>query len=207
VLGYGGTLQEAQIQSVLACEYIKQNSSVDDLLFKSDVGAQAIEWYKTHVDRHPSATAGLTNGKKKKSKSKKRMATATSSKRGRGVATRRRTMKIEDAAKAEENEVTEEDDEDDEDEDDNEPMDFERAFGSSTDVPKLEHMDIHQNNGNFDDLHALEGDAFFDLTTKIDLKAYAQPALVSSTINLNPLAAVGERRRLLTSRETFRLPF
>ena len=205
VLGYGATLQEAQIQSVLACEYIKQNSSVDDLLFKTDVGAQAIEWYKTHVDRHQSATAGLTNGKKKKLKSKKRMATATSSKRGRGVATRRRTMKIEDAGKAEENEVTEEDDdEDDEDEDDNEPMDFERAFGSSTDVPKLEHMDIHQNNGNFEDLHTLEGEAFFDLTAKIDLKAYAQPVLISSTINLNPLAAVGGRRLVFVGKTFLR---
>ena len=200
VLGYGATLQEAQIQSVLACEYIKQNSSVDGLLFKSDVGAQAIDWYKTHVDRHPSATAGLTNGKKnKKSKSKKRMATAAAGKRSRGVATRRRTMKIEDADKTEENDVSDDDDDDDEDddEDDNEPMDFERAFGSNTDVPKLEHMDVHQNNGNFDDLHTLEGEAFFDLTAKIDLKAYAQPVLVSSTINLNPLAAVGRARRLL----------
>jgi hypothetical protein len=44
VLGYGSTLQEAQIQSILACEYIKQYSNIDDLLFKSDVGTHAIEW-------------------------------------------------------------------------------------------------------------------------------------------------------------------
>ncbi|CAF1350061.1 unnamed protein product [Rotaria sordida] len=44
VLGYGSTLQEAQIQSVLACEYIKQHTNIDDLLFKSDIGAEAIEW-------------------------------------------------------------------------------------------------------------------------------------------------------------------
>jgi phosphoribosylamine-glycine ligase len=44
VLGYGSTLQEAQIQSVLACEYIKQHANIDDLLFKSDIGGQAIEW-------------------------------------------------------------------------------------------------------------------------------------------------------------------
>jgi phosphoribosylamine-glycine ligase len=44
VLGYGATLQEAQIQSVLACEYIKQHANIDDLSFKSDIGSQAIEW-------------------------------------------------------------------------------------------------------------------------------------------------------------------
>jgi phosphoribosylamine-glycine ligase len=44
VLGYGSTLQEAQIQSILACEYIKQHANIDDLLFKSDIGSQAIEW-------------------------------------------------------------------------------------------------------------------------------------------------------------------
>jgi phosphoribosylamine-glycine ligase len=44
VLGYGSTLQEAQIQSVLACEYIKQHANIENLLFKSDIGAQAIEW-------------------------------------------------------------------------------------------------------------------------------------------------------------------
>lgn len=44
VLGYGSTLQEAQLQSVLACEYIKQHANTEDLLFKSDIGAQAIEW-------------------------------------------------------------------------------------------------------------------------------------------------------------------
>ncbi|CAF5102135.1 unnamed protein product, partial [Rotaria socialis] len=44
VLGYGSTLQEAQIQSVLASEYIKQHANIDKLLFKSDIGADAIEW-------------------------------------------------------------------------------------------------------------------------------------------------------------------
>ena len=44
VPGYDSTLQEAQIQSVLACEYIKQHANIDDLLFKSDIGAQVIQW-------------------------------------------------------------------------------------------------------------------------------------------------------------------
>jgi phosphoribosylamine-glycine ligase len=44
VLGYGSTLQEAQIQSVLACEYIKQHANIADLFFKNDIGSQAIEW-------------------------------------------------------------------------------------------------------------------------------------------------------------------
>jgi phosphoribosylamine-glycine ligase len=44
VLGYGSTLQEAQIQSILACEYIKQHANIDGLLFKSDIGSQAVEW-------------------------------------------------------------------------------------------------------------------------------------------------------------------
>ena len=39
-------------------------------------------------------------------------------------------------------------------------------------------------------LNGFEGDSFFDLSTKIDLKNFNQPVLVSSTINLNPLAAV-----------------
>ena len=44
VLGYGSTLQEAQMQSVLACEYIKQHANIDDLVFSNEVGSQAIEW-------------------------------------------------------------------------------------------------------------------------------------------------------------------
>ena len=44
VLGYGSTLQEAQIQSILACEYIKQHANIDDLSFKTDIGSHAIEW-------------------------------------------------------------------------------------------------------------------------------------------------------------------
>lgn len=44
ILGYGPTLQEAQIQSVLACEYIKQQANIEDLSFNSNIGSQAIEW-------------------------------------------------------------------------------------------------------------------------------------------------------------------
>ncbi|CAF1417401.1 unnamed protein product [Adineta steineri] len=191
VLGYGSTLQEAQIQSVLACEYIKQQANIEDLLFKSDIGAQAIEWYKTHADRHHSLTGGLTNGKKKKVKKKKSIF-SPSNKRNRGMTTRRRNTKNSEQEKGddenEENETT--DDDEDDDEDDNEPMDFERAFGTVSDTPKLEHMDIYQNNGNFDDLNIHEGESYFDLTNKIDLKTYTQPVLISSTINLNPLAAL-----------------
>ncbi|CAF4041832.1 unnamed protein product [Rotaria sordida] len=193
VLGYGSTLQEAQIQSVLACEYIKQHTNIDDLLFKSDIGAEAIEWYKTHGDRHHSSTGGLTNGKKKKIKKKKSIITMINKRRG--LTTRRRNIKSSEQEKDNENEQIEttdddDDDDDDEDDDENEPMDFERAFGSISDIPKLEHMDIHQNNGNFDDLNIHEGEFYFDLTTKIDLKNYLQPVLISSTINLNPLAAL-----------------
>jgi hypothetical protein len=112
----------------------------------------------------------------------------TSNKRARGIATRRRNPKTSEQEKEDENEENESSD--DEDEDENEPMDFERAFGTISDTPKLEHMDIYQNHGNFDDLHIPEGESYFDLTTKIDLKTYTQPVLISSTINLNPLAAV-----------------
>lgn len=153
--------------------------------------------HKTHVDRHHSSTGGLTNGKKKKLKKKKLVSSPASGKRVRGISTRRRVVKTEEQDKDEENDDNESTDDDEHDEeDDSEPMDFERAFGSSTDAPKLEHMDIYQNNGNFDDLHALEGESFYDLQSKIDLKNYVQPVLVSSTINLNPLAAVSEREVL-----------
>ncbi|CAF4545432.1 unnamed protein product, partial [Rotaria sp. Silwood1] len=190
VLGYGSTLQEAQVQSVLACEYIKQHANIDDLLFKSDVGTEAIEWYKTHADHHHhSLSGGLTNGKKKKMKKKKSIITIGNQRRG--LVTRRRNTKSSEQEKDNENEQIETtDDDEDDDDDENEPMDFERAFGSISDVPKLEHMDIHQNNGNFDDLNMHEGEFYFDLTTKVDLKSYQQPVLVSSTINLNPLAAL-----------------
>ncbi len=124
----------------------------------------------------------MTNGKKKKTK-KKKSVTITSTKRGR-----RRNTKNSEQEKEDENEENETTDDDDDDE--TEPMDFERAFGTISDIPKLEHMDIYQNNGNFDDLNIHEGESFFDLTTKIDLKTYTQPVLISSTINLNPLAAV-----------------
>ena len=43
---------------------------------------------------------------------------------------------------------SEQDETSDDDDDDNEPMDFERAFGSHvSDIPKLEHIDLHENNG------------------------------------------------------------
>ena len=186
VLGYGSTLQEAQIQSVLACEYIKQHANVDELLFKTDIGSQAIEWYKTHIDRqHSSTGGGLTNGKKKKRSQKKKsisMGGGSGNKRARGLGTTHRQNN-------QENESTEDEDED---EDENEPMDFERAFGTNSDLPKLEHMDVYQNHGNFEDLNVHEGEGFYDLSSKIDLKTYTHPVLVSSTINLNPLAAVSD---------------
>jgi hypothetical protein len=140
------------------------------------------------VDRHHSSSSGLTNGKKKKTK-KKKSVTTTPSKRGRGITTRRRNLKNTEQEKEDVNEENETS-EDEDDEDESEPMDFERAFGTISDTPKLEHMDIYQNNGNFDHLNTLEGEAFFDLTTKIDLKTYKQPVLISSTINLNSLASV-----------------
>jgi len=40
-------------------------------------------------------------------------------------------------------------------------VNFEHAFGSISETPKLEHMDIYQNNGNIDDINILEGDSFF----------------------------------------------
>ena len=182
VLGYGSTLQEAQIQSVLACEYIKQHTNADDLLFKTDIGSEAIEWYKTHLDRQHSSTGGLTNGKKKKKRNKKNKSISIGgNKRARTSGTRRQNN--------EENESTEDDEEDDDD-DENEPMDFERAFGSNSDQPKLEHVDVYPNHGNLDDLNIHEGETLFDLSTKIDLKTYTHPVLISSTINLNSLAAV-----------------
>lgn len=143
--------------------------------------------YKTHADRQYSLTGGLTNGKKKKTK--KKSITSIGNKRCHGLSTRRQNIKTEHD-KIDENEQIETSDEDDDDEDENEPMDFERAFGTVSDVPKLEHMDIHQNNGNFDDLNIREGEFFFDLHSKIDLKNYQQPVLISSTINLNSLASV-----------------
>ncbi|CAF1389651.1 unnamed protein product [Adineta ricciae] len=192
VLGYGSTLQEAQIQSVLACEYIKQHANVDGLFFKSDIGAQAIEWYKTRVNRNHSSTDGLTNGKKKKVK-KKISLLSGSNKRNRNSTNRRRNTKNSEQDKDnynEENETSDDNDEDEDEDDDAEPMDFERAFGTVSDTPKLEHMDIYQNNGTFDDHNVHEGETYFDLSSKIDLKTYKQPVLVSSTINLNPLAAL-----------------
>lgn len=44
VLGYGSSLQEAQLQSILACEYIKQHGNIDDLVFNIDIATEAIEW-------------------------------------------------------------------------------------------------------------------------------------------------------------------
>ena len=73
----------------------------------------------------------------------------TGNKRSRGLANRRRSPKGSEPDKLDENDENDSSDEDDEDEDENEPMDFERAFGTISDTPKLEHMDIYQNNGNF----------------------------------------------------------
>lgn len=136
--------------------------------------------YKTHGDRTHSLSGGLTNGKKKKIK---KPLNAMGTKSNCSLTTRFNTKTEED-----QNETS--GDEEDDDDDESEPMDFERAFGSSSDLPKLEHMDIHQNNGNFDDLNIREGEFYFDLTSKVDLNNYQQPVLISSTINLNPLAAV-----------------
>jgi hypothetical protein len=82
------------------------------------------------------------------------------------------------------------DDDDDDDDDESEPMDFDRAFGSISDASKIEHMDIYRNDGLINGLNSSEGDSYFDLSTKLDLKTYTQPVLISSTINLNSLAAV-----------------
>lgn len=136
------------------------------------------------------------NGKKKKLRHRIFSSSPTSGKRLKASSsTRRSSLKSSDSAKNEdnpENNSSDEDADDDEDEEDDEsePMDFERAFGSNNDLPKLEHMDAYQNNTAFDDLHSLEGDSSFDLHSKIDLKLFNQPVLLSSTINLNPLAAV-----------------
>lgn len=163
VLGYGSTLQEAQMQSILACEYIKQHTNIDDLIFKTDIGSQAIEWYKIHGN-HSNPT-GLTNGKKKsKSISNK-------------INHNRNSKTIE------QNETSTEDDDDE-----SEPMDFDRAFGHTSDNLKIEHMD----NGILNGLNISEGDTYFDLANKIDLKTYTQPVLITSTINLNSLAAVNK---------------
>ena len=115
-----------------------------------------------------------------------------SNKQYRGLTTRRQYAKLAEQDKQTENTQIEssDDDDDDDDDDENEPMDFERAFGSVSMTPKLEHMDIHQNSGNLNDLKMHEGELFFDLSTKVDLTNYVQPVLISSTINLNPLAAV-----------------
>ncbi|CAF0854195.1 unnamed protein product [Rotaria sordida] len=185
VLGYGSTLQEAQIQSVFACEYIKQQMNTDDIFFKSDIGSQAIEWCKAHGEHPSSISGGLTNGKKKKPRKKKSISTI-SNKSGRGITTRGRNLKTSEQVEDDDNETNDDDDDDDE----SEPMDFERVFGSVSDIPKLEYMNIYQNNKIIDGLHTFEGESYFDLSTKIDLKTYTQPVLVSSTINLNPLAAL-----------------
>ncbi|CAF1953802.1 unnamed protein product [Rotaria magnacalcarata] len=186
VLGYGSTLQEAQIQSVLACEYIKQQANIDDLSFKSDIGSHAIEWFKTHGDHASSASGGLTNGKKKKPKKKNSISTM-SNKKGSGMATRGRNLKNSETI---EDDETDDDEDDDDDDEETEPMDFERAFGSASDIPKLEFMNIYPNNRLMDGLNTFEGESYFDISTKIDLKTFTQPVLVSSTINLNPLAAL-----------------
>ena len=69
-------------------------------------------------------------------------------------------------------------------------MDFDRAFGTVSDALKIEHLDTYQNDGLINGFNLSEGDSYFDLSTKIDLKTYAQPVLISSTLNLNSLAAL-----------------
>jgi len=91
---------------------------------------------------------------------------------------------------SEEIEDDESSDDDDDEDDESEPMDFDRAFGSVSDASKIEHMDIYRNDGLINGLNSSEGDSYFDLSTKLDLKTYTQPVLISSTINLNSLAAV-----------------
>lgn len=79
---------------------------------------------------------------------------------------------------------------DDDGDDESEPMDFDRAFGNVSDALKIEHMDIYHRDGFTNGLNISEGDSYFDLSKNIDLKSYPQPVLLSSTINLNSLAAV-----------------
>ncbi|CAF3181802.1 unnamed protein product [Rotaria sp. Silwood2] len=57
-------------------------------------------------------------------------------------------------------------------------------------------MDIHPNNGNFDDRNIHKVELYFDLTNKIDLKNDLQPVPISSTINLNSLATVRNLQHL-----------
>jgi hypothetical protein len=140
---------------------------------------RSIYRYKTHGEHHNSVISGLTNGKKRKLKKKKSNSTTPN----KHITTRRRNGKNSE-------QIEEEDDETSDDDDESEPMDFERAFGSVTDVLKIEHKDMHENNGIIDGLNISAGDSYFDFSNKIDLKTYTQPVLVSSTINLNPLAAV-----------------
>ena len=49
-------------------------------------------------------------------------------------------------------------------------MDFELVFGSLSDASKLECVNIHQNDEITNILNTLEGESYFDLCTKIDLK-------------------------------------
>ena len=85
---------------------------------------------------------------------------------------------------------SDEEDASSDEEDESEPMDFDRAFGNVSDALKIEHMDIYQKDGLINGLNTSEGDCYFDLSANIDLKTYTQPVLLSSTINLNSLAAV-----------------
>jgi len=142
--------------------------------------------YKTHGNHPNSTSGGLTNGKKKKLKKKKSIST-TANKPNHGITTRGRHAKPSEQVEDEDDETSD----DDEDEDDeSEPMDFDRAFGHVADVLKIEHIDSYQTNEIINGLNTSEGDSYFDLSTKIDLKTYTQPVLISSTINLNSLAAV-----------------
>lgn len=99
------------------------------------------------------------------------------------IITKRKNAKTSD-------EIQDDADETSDDEDESEPMDFERAFGSTSEIPKLDFMNNDQKHRMNDRLNTFEGELYFDFASKVDLNTYKQPVLVSSTINLNALAAV-----------------
>ena len=84
-------------------------------------------------------------------------------------------------------------------------MDFQRAFGSVSDIPRLEHRDMYQHSGTLGGANANEGECYFDLSDRIDLKTFAQPVLVSTTINLHALAAVRPVQKTLILQRNARL--
>ena len=142
-----------------------------------------INRYKIHGDVLSSKVHALTNGKKKKIKIK------NSNRKSSKKANHSTTTRTQNATNSQDNDEESEQTSDDDD-DEHEPMDFERAFGIVSDSLKVEPTDTYQTNGDTNGLNAFEGELYFDLWSKVDLKTYTQPVLVSSTINLNPLAAV-----------------